>query len=166
MPNDEHDILLIFEQRFGGECISTAMWVTALIIPKNTDFFLTLCLHLKIVKYPQHFSLLKNVTIYKSMSLRRQNHILSLRKTRLTCRKGNSVLIESQFIYRKHNQVTARSHDNGIIEIYTKMADIKFPQHLLQYSWTYILNSFVNHIFRDWHLFFNYLPTQLAEYQQ
>jgi hypothetical protein len=25
MPNDEHDILLIFEQRFGGECISTAM---------------------------------------------------------------------------------------------------------------------------------------------
>jgi hypothetical protein len=23
LPNDEHDILLIFEQRFGGECIST-----------------------------------------------------------------------------------------------------------------------------------------------
>ena len=23
LPNDEHDILLIFEQRFGGECTST-----------------------------------------------------------------------------------------------------------------------------------------------
>jgi len=149
-----------------GMQTSTEMWVTALIIHTNTDFFLTLCLHLTILKYPQRFSLLKNVTIYKHMSLRRQNHILSSRKTRHTCRKGNSVLNESQFFYHKHNQVTARSHDNGIIEMYTKRADIKFPQHLLQYSWTYILNSLVNHIFRNWYLFFNSIATQLAEYQQ
>lgn len=62
--------------------------VTSLNIPTNTDFFLMLCWHLTIAKYPQHLCQLENVTIYKYMSLRRQITYCHRGRHNLTAGRG------------------------------------------------------------------------------